>query len=98
MTEFKQLADLVKAISEMEGIDPDHKRYLDGFRFGLDAASEIGGFEPWPEQIALIGLEDPLIVGMFDGRAGNPHNVIRLAGPGGWATLRAELRAAMRKS
>ena len=98
MKEFKQLADLVKAISQMEGIDPDHKRYLDGFRFGLEAASEVGEFEPWPEVFAAIALDDPLIVGMFDGRAGNPQNVIRLAGPGGWAALRAELRAAMRKS
>lgn len=97
MNEFKQLAHLVQVVSEMEGIDPDHKRYLAGFRFGVEAAGEVGEFEPWPQQFAGIVLDDPYLVGMFDGRAGNINNLVGLASPEGWPGIRAKLHAATQK-
>ena len=59
--------------------EDDRKRYISGFMVGLEAAEEVGYFDPPPTPKLPPGLNDPFLLGAFDGRVGDGFAMISRA-------------------
>lgn len=69
MTRFEWRLAFNRVLANVHSTNPETERYLDGYRFGLGAAEEVGQFEPSPEFPPPL-LDDLFLMGAFDGRSG----------------------------